>query len=673
LKKRKYIFGIIGLAIFGFALFLLINSKVPAGSLNAKEIAAVSVILLLIWGIYQTEKNADRSLIQRLWQLGLYIGLFWLGITILESVSPSIFQYAVIVLIFVSAVKLFILLRSLIFIEQSRSTAGKFRLLVFILILRVIQWFLADSQSSFLLGDDWNSDFFNSSPTGILTIIFLIMAILNGFRCKWVHYLNKKQKLGVFFAGILANGIAWTAIGSRGAVISNYSAAGEIFIESVYLFFLIYASMALLALLVQLPSAGIMDKRMQQIRYLQNLGAELGSVLHKQELLSKSCELAGKMINADVTWIELEYKSGFKFAWSAGLAGHYIADLSTGLKQDLRKLVDEDSLALLVNNTSKNPVCRRLSGGRIQAGSLLAAAVKNKDNNSGYIYSINHNRFGFTEESRGLFRAFADQIGVALENSRLAQVSIEQEVYKEELRLAHDAQMRLLPREMPNIPELEIDAFCITANEIGGDFYDIIQVSDDRTDIIIGDVSGKGASAAFYMAEMKGLMQVLAYHHDCPRDILIEINGFLKKNFEANTFVTMIYTIFFHKENKLVTARAGHPPAALVREDEIKWLESNGLGLGLATNELLRRTLKKQELYLEKGDKLIYLTDGLIEARNPNEEEYGEERYEKMLLETRHLSASGSLAAIKMSMDDFTGDEPRHDDVTLLAFKILRD
>ena len=279
--------------------------------------------------------------------------------------------------------------------------------------------------------------------------------------------------------------------------------------------------------------------------------------------------------------------------------------------------------------------------------------------------------FGFVEESRGLFQAFADQAAIALENANLVRVTIEQERYREELRLAHEAQMRLLPQKMPEMKGVDISGFCLTANDIGGDFYDVIEVDSDRMDIVIGDVSGKGASAAFYMAELKGAIQTLSRHFSSPKDILMEMNGFLHKHFEPQTFVTMIYGILYPEKRELHFVRAGHPPVGLIRRGTLSWIETEGMGLGMAPNPLLEKTLSTKTIHLKKGDTVVFYTDGLIEARNSQSEEFGEDALKRMLIHLSGLESKEMLQQVQKQMQSFTEGIPRHDDITLVIFKIL--
>jgi serine phosphatase RsbU (regulator of sigma subunit) len=287
----------------------------------------------------------------------------------------------------------------------------------------------------------------------------------------------------------------------------------------------------------------------------------------------------------------------------------------------------------------------------------------------GVLFAMKSVPFGFVEESQGLFQAFANQAAISLENVRLVELSVKRQAAEEELRIAHEAQMRLLPQRMPLVRGFDIDGLCITANEIGGDFYDVIPVGAGRVDVVIGDVSGKGAAAAFYMAEFKGVIQTLVSHFDSPRDILAEMNSFLRKQCDQDMFLTMVYAILQPSRRTVRFARAGHCPVGLLRGQSLSWLEPKGLGLGLVPEKFFKSRLEERRLTLKSGDVLFFYTDGLTEARNPEREEFGEERLAELLAGTPPCTARELVRTVADRVDEFTANVPRHDDITMLALR----
>jgi sigma-B regulation protein RsbU (phosphoserine phosphatase) len=174
------------------------------------------------------------------------------------------------------------------------------------------------------------------------------------------------------------------------------------------------------------------------------------------------------------------------------------------------------------------------------------------------------------------------------------------------------------------------------------------------------------------MAELKGVIQALAPHHTSPKKILTEIIGFLKNHFEADTFVTMVYGILHPSKKQLTVVRAGHPPVGLVRQKNVSWVEPKGVGLGMTPDQLFAKSLQEKALHLKKGDIVFFYTDGLSEARNSGGDEYGEEVLTHTLLDLHGQGAQEILAEIRKRLDKFTRGEPRHDDVTLVAMRLLK-
>ena len=160
--------------------------------------------------------------------------------------------------------------------------------------------------------------------------------------------------------------------------------------------------------------------------------------------------------------------------------------------------------------------------------------------------------YGFDNDDIDLLGAFTNHIVIALENTKLVKKSLDKERLEHELRLAHDVQLNLLPKEVP-VPSDSIDlaAASMPAHEVGGDYFDFIEIDDDHLGMVIGDVSGKGTSAAFYMAEIKGMIQAYSRIYDSPLKILSDVNRALHGNMDRRSFISLTYAILNKKTNKM--------------------------------------------------------------------------------------------------------------------------
>jgi sigma-B regulation protein RsbU (phosphoserine phosphatase) len=655
-----------------------------------RELLLGIALVVLLWGGTRLNWFKSRSLTQRLSFMGMTVLLLWGTIQLLSIREFSDLTFplrsnihlvysfnhviwtALFLLLVIFSVWILIALKELIFIQQGKKTERNYRLLIIFIFLQIV-YTLAQGREGGLVRTAWGGWTGDAILDNIFFPFIVLFAFINGFRCKWIHYLNKGQKIGFFFFFTLITAVLAIHLIFRSAgMVQNYSHVIGSFVHYLFLVCGIYSGMALLGILFLLPSAGLLDRKIREIKSLQTLSATIGSVFDMKELISKTTELSVKVVDADFSWLELKEDSEYRLGGTHGITHETVGMIPGNVRTTIRNEVEKGDAAVLINDLIKNKNTREIKRWRRKVGSLLAAQIRFKDKELGILYVLKRETFGFVEESRALFQAFADQVAVALENVNLVQVTIDQEVYREELRMAHEAQMRLLPQVMPKVEGVELSAFCMTANEIGGDFYDFIRVDEDRLDIVIGDVSGKGASAAFYMAELKGVIQSLSSHFSSPKKMLIEINTFLRNHFESNTFATMVYGILLPSKKEIRLIRAGHTPIGLIRKGTVSWLETEGLGLGLAPSDFWGRSSKEKVLHLRKGDSVFFYTDGLVEARNLQGEEYGEEGLTETLIGLHQEGAEELLKDICMRLDEFTRGVPRHDDVTLVALRILK-
>lgn len=243
---------------------------------------------------------------------------------------------------------------------------------------------------------------------------------------------------------------------------------------------------------------------------------------------------------------------------------------------------------------------------------------------------------------------------------------LEKSDVQRELDFARDIQLSLLPPSNLKFSQLEIHSFAATAQEVGGDYVDIIK-SQKGTYIIIADVSGKGMSAALYMVRMQALVHLLIKKlQPSPKELFLELNNYVKSNKQDKTFVTACAAFFPDGQEHFIFARAGHNIPILYNKihDKTFKLNPTGFALGMTTTKTLEKQLKEKKYQFSEGDSLLFYTDGLIEARNKNNEEYGEERLEGILSIYGTLHAKTITQKIQTSVEQFIGDTKPLDDIT---------
>ncbi len=249
----------------------------------------------------------------------------------------------------------------------------------------------------------------------------------------------------------------------------------------------------------------------------------------------------------------------------------------------------------------------------------------------------------------------------------------ERERIQRELEIARNVQISFLPRKNPEIPHLDVASFCLPAREVGGDYYDFIEFGPQKVGIVIGDVSGKGISAAFYMTLTKGLLKAQARTGESPREVLTQLNELFYENAERGIFISMIYAVFDLRKRNLTFARAGHNPMILrsSKKGNLQELATPGIALGLERGEVFSHSIEERVIGIAKNDLFLFYTDGINEARGKAGEEFGEKRLMDLVETCGHLSAEELLLELKNRISTFTRDMPQHDDMTAVIVKLI--
>ena len=264
--------------------------------------------------------------------------------------------------------------------------------------------------------------------------------------------------------------------------------------------------------------------------------------------------------------------------------------------------------------------------------------------------------------------SIADLMAEAAEKRRL----------EEELRIARDIQMSLLPEGPASVPGLAVAAACRPAREVGGDYFDFVRLDEHRMGVLVADVSGKGTSAAFYMAELKGVVLSLSRFHQSPRELLIEVNRILSATLDGRTFITMTYAVLDLAARRLTYARAGHTPLVHVpfapegpRTPRV--LAPDGLVVGLQIDgieEKFAELLEESTFPIETGDLVALFTDGVTEAMNEESDLFGEERLSRTLTEQIHLPSDDLKQRVLGDVEAFAGAAEQHDDMTIVLLRV---
>ena len=319
-------------------------------------------------------------------------------------------------------------------------------------------------------------------------------------------------------------------------------------------------------------------------------------------------------------------------------------------------------------------------GGALLVGVLLARSITRNI----HALSMGTDRLRQGDFSTTIPIRNRDQLGELAESFNMMARGIEdllreqaeKQRLEEELRIARQIQMSLLPQGAVSHPGLRISALCLPATEVGGDYYDLLPLSESRLAVLVADVSGKGTSAALYMAELKGLVLSLSRIYDSPARLLGEANRILSANMDARSFVTMTYAVVDTAERTMRYARAGHNPILHLEAatGRTRMLAPAGLGLGIDPGGRFEEILEEAVLPLRSGDVFLFFTDGLTEAMNERSELFGELRLRELMESAGEAGDGTPVAELKerilAEIRRFVGSAAPQDDLTLVILKV---
>lgn len=305
-----------------------------------------------------------------------------------------------------------------------------------------------------------------------------------------------------------------------------------------------------------------------------------------------------------------------------------------------------------------------------ESGIVLSVPLVYDDNLIGALnFGPKDSGKAYSDEDIDLLETLSSHCSVAFENSRLLREEIEKKKLDEELSIAKKIQAGLLPKLDKKIEGLNISGVSIPAKEIGGDFYDCIEMGEEKYLIVIGDVSGKGIPAALYMAKIQAMIQYASGIYHTPKEILKEVNNLIYDSIDRKSFVTIELAIFDMKNKKVKICRAGHNPSISIKKDEINFIANTGIGIGLDKEKIFNETLTESEFDLLKNETFIFYTDGLTEAFNEYKELYSQERLFKILKENKEKETKEITKSCIDDIAAFRGKAEQNDDITLLIIK----
>jgi sigma-B regulation protein RsbU (phosphoserine phosphatase) len=322
---------------------------------------------------------------------------------------------------------------------------------------------------------------------------------------------------------------------------------------------------------------------------------------------------------------------------------------------------------LLINNFQTDDRFSWLSAKEVPIQSLLSVPMMLKGKMIGLLGVFNKRlESGFTNDDQRLLSIIAAQSAHVIEYARLAREEQDLLRLQEEMRLAKDIQMNLLPITAPQVSGYDIAGRSIPAKEVGGDYFDYIEIDDDCLAFCLGDVSGKGMPAALLMANLQATLRGQALSERPCKTCIERSNALLFQSTDPKKFATLFYGILNSKSNELCYCNAGHDnPFIFVEDKEPERLQTGGIVLGFVPEFAFTEAKVK----LDPNAIMVLYSDGITEAMNDKEEEFGEERLANVIMNNMGASADNLIDVILTHIEDHVGDTPQMDDMTIVIIK----
>jgi len=301
----------------------------------------------------------------------------------------------------------------------------------------------------------------------------------------------------------------------------------------------------------------------------------------------------------------------------------------------------------------------------VKGNVLGVMLVEETDNDPGH--SPKHMRPRRLEIITGI----SQQAALAIQNDLLQREVVERERLEREMQLAREIQRAFLPHQLPLVPHWDLDSRWRPARQVGGDFYDVLQLPDHRLGLVVADVADKGMPAALFMTLVRTLLRAAVHETASPAAVLQRVNTLLIPDARNGMFVTVVYAVLSPLSGELVYANAGHNPPLWLHHGEqyIERLMPSSMALGVEHN----LHIQERTIVLRPGDCLLLYTDGVTDAFSPEEDLYGEMRLQQALLSANSHSAKATLDAIEASVLAFTAGQPLFDDLTMLLVQHTSD
>ena len=406
-----------------------------------------------------------------------------------------------------------------------------------------------------------------------------------------------------------------------------------------------------------------------RLESLINASKILNSTLDLDKLLALILDLAVKNLKASRGTIYLIDQERQEL-WSKVLKGKDLVEIRLPIGTGISGHVAKTGKTVNLKDAWKDK--RFFSGFDLRTGfqtrTMLCMPMWDRDGKKVGVFQILNKKEGtFAKEDENFLEAFSVHAALAIENARLHQDIVEKQKIEKELEIAGTIQRKLLPKELPTLTGYEIDAVARPTRLVGGDYYDLISLKDGKIALVIADVSGKGVPAALLVSTLHASLHAYIEGVSDLAKLASRLNEVVHANTEAERYITLFMGILDPTSGSLQYVNAGHCFPFFLRASDttVTPLAATGLPLGMFEGV----GFETGRITINPSDVLVLYTDGVTEAMNRTFEEYGEDRFRQLMIQSGKLDAASFLAGVVADVERFVAGEQQSDDLTMMVLK----
>ena len=507
-----------------------------------------------------------------------------------------------------------------------------------------------------------------------ISVLTGLLALALSANMKWVAYLNFKQKwtslllllLSFFYLGYFLFTVNHFSDQLRLQSSAFLDFQTHIFNVYLFSFVMLYSIFSFLVILFNLPTSSVFEQKLEEVVNFQRISQSVQTEQSEESVYKILLESSVSSVFADAAWLEMKSEHNQSRLQTYQISESEALKIQEHLNsRNVKGILDQSS------DKTKNLSDHLSSLKGTRFISLMAFPVQVKGEKIGTLALLKELPEGFNKEMTQIVSAFANQAGISIENFRLLKEAIQNERYKEELKIAKTVQKSLLPDKLEQDSDFEISAFSESADEVGGDYYDTLRISDHQVGLIIADVSGKGTTAAFHMSQMKGIFHSLAQQSLDPKEFMIRANQALRYCLERGSFISATYFVVDSLEKMIYYSRAGHCPVLMysASDQQATYLVDKGAALGMVKGKDYGNFVETNTLHYSSGDIMVLFTDGITEAKSPKGEEFGLNLLKKTIVEVVIRSPKEIQDHLIKKLYEYTGTEEIDDDYTTMIVK----